>query len=191
MNENRTPNEKAPQQPVNWPLIVCHFAGLPLELVFHDVRTFGVRAVGPKLGGALLLMFLFAASHSHESGMPLGIFMLAVLLLGITAQIITWVRQWGGEKTHSRYTGRPYAAWLWPRSEVTIKRLEPVAALLAGFGIHHLNRGLGAFVMTAAVGLGITVSIQYRSIWTRALDMNDAIIEQSMSAERVRVMQRR
>jgi hypothetical protein len=167
-------------------------AGLPLELVLHNVRTFGVRSVGPRAGGAVLLMLLFVAFHPGENVRPLTCFTIAVIPLSITAQIIATVRHWRGEQMHSRYNGTPYAMWLLPRwSEVAIKRLEPFIALIVGCGIHHFNHPLGAFVITAAISLGIRVGIEHRGNWTRSMDMNDAIIEQTMAMEDAHKLQRR
>ena len=192
MNQQRTNNEKPPGQVVNWPLIVCHMAGLPLELSLHNANTFGVRSVGPRAGGAVLLMFLFVAFHPGENVLPLICFMIAVIPLSIFAQISATVRHWRGERILSRYNGRPYVMWLLPHvNEVTIKRLEPFVALVAGCVIHHFNHTLGAFLITAAFSLGVRIGIEHHVNWTRSMDMNDAIIEQTMAMEGIRKLQRR
>jgi hypothetical protein len=186
MNQ-RQPNNAPPSgSNTNWPLIFCLFSGLPLELVLHDVRTFGVRSVGPRAGGAALVMFVFVCCHPHDDQRPLTCFMIAAIVLSIVAQIIASIRYYRGGRELSRYNGTPYAVWLFPRSEVAIKRLEPVVALLIGGAIHHFNHPLGAFLITAAFCQGIRVGLDRIGRRTRDLDMNDALVEQQMAMEDVR-----
>jgi hypothetical protein len=190
---HRQKNNAMPEGPVvNWPLIVCHFLALPPELVLHKVTSFGVRSVAPRIGGALLLMFLFVAFHPGENCLPLICFMIAVIALGLVAQISALLRKWRGEQGHSRYSGRPYAMWLAPFvSEMAIKRLEPFVVLMAGWGIHHINHPLGSFLIAAAVGLGVRIGSEHRGNYARVMDMNDALIEQRIAMNNLRNMQRR
>ena len=191
MNEQHN-NAKPPGQMVNWPLIACHFLSLPVELLLHNVKTFGIRSIGPRAGGAVVIMFLFAAFHPGENCWPLGCFMVAVVALSIVAGISAMLRQLRGEMSHSRYTGTPYALRLLPRwSEVTIKRLEPFLVWGAGGMIHHFNHPLGSFLIAAAVGLGVKVGLEYQGIRTRHLDMNDALISHRISMKEVRSVARR
>ncbi len=72
MNQGQN-NTAKPQAPVvNWPLILCLSAALPIELLLHDLRTFGVRSISPRAVAALLLMFLFAGFHPNENCVPLS-----------------------------------------------------------------------------------------------------------------------
>jgi hypothetical protein len=177
---------------VNWPLILCYVAGLPIELVLHNVRTFGTRSVGPRIVMALLLMLVFVWSHPQDDCRPLISFLIAVVPLSIIAQVSAMLRQWRGERTHTRYNGRPYLMWILPWcGEVTIKRLEPFVMLVVGWGVHIFNHPLGAFLITAALGLGVRVGIEHRVNCARAMDVNDSIIEQTIAADTVRRMQRR
>jgi hypothetical protein len=47
VNQRPKSNEKPPGEVVNWPVIACYSVGLPLELLLHNVMTFGARSVGP------------------------------------------------------------------------------------------------------------------------------------------------
>lgn len=189
MNKQQENNGKPP---VNGLLIACHFVSLPVELLLHNVKTFGIRSVGPRIGGALLLMFLFVAFHPDENCRFLVGFMIAVAALGSVAQISAMMRQRRGQASHSRYAGRPYLMWALPNwSEITIKRLEPIVIWAAGGVIHHFNHPLGSFLIASAVGLGIKVGAEYRGMRARSLDISDALISQKISIERVRNGQRR
>lgn len=177
--------------PVNWPLIACHFAGLPLELALHDTRTFGIRSVSPRTLGAVLIMFGFVACHPNDDCRPLAYFMVAVILLSIIAYTLAMIRTWRGIKSHTRYNGRPYLTWILPFSEITVKRLEPFLGLMGGWIIHRFNQPLGSFVLASALALWIKVGLENFGSRARALDINDALVEQNMALESVRKMQRR
>jgi len=180
-------NTAKPQGPVvNWPLIICLSAALTIELVLHDVRTFGVRYIGPRAVAAVLVMFVFAGFHPDENCTPLTILMVATIALSVVGQIIASIRQWRGVAVHSRYGGRPYLARVLPFSEVTIKRLEPLLAFGAGWAMYAFNPPLGSFVVTSAICLAIRIGIERIGSKERALNMNDAMIEQTMALESVR-----
>jgi hypothetical protein len=190
MNQNN--NQQSPQPVVNWPLLVINCGAVPLELVMHKVRTFGIRSIAPRAGGAVLLMWIFVVFHHDENCIPLLCYAGLVVLLSIIAQISALVRYWHGERIHTKYDGEPYLAWVLPRwNEQTIKRLEPFLAIFAGCVIHHFNHGLGSFVITAAICQGIRVGSEYYGKRTSSMDMNDAIIEQTMAAQEFRGIRRR
>jgi len=187
MKQQQANSVKPPEQVVNWPLIICQYLALPLELLLHNVLSFGVRSVGPRAVPALLAMFFFVASHPNDNCQPLERFMVVIIALSVIAHISALIRRWRGARTHTRYNGRPYVLRLLSRwNETTIKRLEPIAAFLVGFGIHHFNHPLGAFVMTSAVGFAFSVGVAYGVFSTRSMDMNDAIIEQTLVVENAR-----
>jgi len=180
-------NAAKPEGPVvNWLLILCLSAALPIELLLHDLRTFGVRYIGPRAMAAVLVMFLFAGFHPDENCTPLSILMVTTIGLSVVGQIIAIIRRWRGVAVHSRYGGRPYVAKLVPCSEVTIKRLEPLLAFGAGWAIHVFNHPLGSFVVAAAICVAIRVCIDRIGSGERALNMNDAMIEQTMALESLR-----
>jgi hypothetical protein len=56
---------------------------------------------------------------------------------------------------------------------------------------HHFNHALGSFLIAAAVGLGITVGIEYRGLRARHLDLNDSLISQRITMQGVRNAPRR
>jgi hypothetical protein len=182
-DKNRTPRKP----PLVTPMDALGFAALPLELLLHRLRSFGVRSVGPRASASVLIMILFVVFHSNDNCRPLTLFLVAVIPLSIVAQISATIRTRRGERLHSKYNGRPRIMVLVPRwNEITVKRLEPFVALLIGWAIHSVNHPLGAFVMTSAICLGLITAASYTADHTRALDLNDAIIEQETAAESLR-----
>jgi len=183
-------NKFAPKQsPVNWPVIVCMSASLPIELLFHDFRTFGVRSIGARVAPAVLLMFVFAGFDANENSLPLFGLIIATVLLTVIAQICCRFRNRRGFNLHSRYSGRPYATKLVNWSETNIKRLEPLLACGIGCIVHVcFNHPLGSFLIVAAICMWITVGIDRMVSGDRALDMNDQMIEQRVAMENLRDM---
>jgi hypothetical protein len=131
-------------------------------------------------------MFLFVGFHPNDNGAPLFCFMIAIILLSIIAQIIAMVRRRRGAPCHSRYNGRPYLICLLRCSEATIKRWEPLIALMSGWVLHRFNHPLGSFLITAAFSLAIKVGLERIGIRERALDTSDALVEQTLAMESVR-----
>ena len=186
MNRQQTSAANPSGPVVNWPLIVCLSAALPIELALHDLRTFGVRSVPPRAAGAALLMFLFMAFHQNDNGAPLFCYMIAVILLSVIAQIIATVRLRRGAMCHSRYNGQPYLMWLLPWSEATIKRLEPFIPFTLGWCLHRFNHPLGSFLIAGAICLAITVALERIGNRERKLDINDALVSQTIALRSMR-----
>jgi hypothetical protein len=186
MNSQQNNAAKPPGQVVNWPLIACLCAILPIELVLHDLRTFGVRSISPRAAGSALLMFLFVGFHPNDNGAPLFCFMIAIILLSIVAKIIAMVRRRRGVICHTRYNGRPYLMKLLPWSETTIKQWEPLIALMSGWFLHRFNHPLGSFVIMGAFCLAVKVGLERVGIRERVLDTSDALVEQTWAMESVR-----
>jgi hypothetical protein len=184
MNQRQTNNAQPAGPVVDWPVIVFMSAGLPIELIFHDIRTFGVRSIGSRATIALLMMALFVGFHPNDNPAPLGFFMLGTVLLSVLAFAIGKIQQWRGVPIHSRYTGRPYLMWfLRFLSESTVKRIEPLIVFVFGVVIHCVNSPLGSFLMVASVCLGLRVMFERIRRNEQALDINDALIEQSSALQ--------
>jgi hypothetical protein len=103
------------------------------------------------------------------------------------ALIRCWRRQNNG---HSQYSGTPHLGRLlsgW--KDENIKKLEALAVILLGYGVHCLNRPLGDYLMLAAALMfmrAYNLVVQQRDA---AIQMNDRAIEQRQVAERFREMQ--
>lgn len=185
MNQKQMSNTQPTGPVVDWPVIFCMSAGLPIELVLHDIRTFGVRSIGSRATIALLLMAVFVGFHPNDNAAPLGFVMVGTVALSLLAFAIAKIRQWRGARVHSRYNGRPYLMWLSPFSESTVKRIEPLMAFAIGWMIYCVNHPLGSFLVLASICQGIRVMLERIRNSEQALDINDALIEQSNSLETV------
>jgi hypothetical protein len=180
-----------PEQGVNFVEMFVSFAALPVELLLHNPFTFGVRSAGARGAGAVLLMYAFGMFYTVDNRMPLFVLMIATAILCVVAQVSAMVRQGRGECCHSRYNGRPYAMAFLPISELRMKRIEPSLVLGLGWVVHHWNHPLGSFVMTSAFCQGFRMVAEFIFTRTRALDLNDALAEQTVAMQSVRRTRRR
>jgi hypothetical protein len=163
---------------------------LTVEVFLH--RGFGSRYVGYGLVGTVVI-FVFSLFFAGQDIRPLFCFLVAYGVLWLIATAGTLIRRWRGKAmVHSRYTGFPFLCRLLPNwKEENVKHLEALAMILLGYGIHHLNRPLGDYLMMAAALVflrGYNLAAQQRD---RAVEMNDSVIEQQLVAERFRDMQER
>ena len=79
MRQEQNNPDNRPQ--TNWLLIGILSAGLPIELVLHDIRTFGVRSIGPRAVFALLIMIVFSGLFPNEDGRPISAFIVLTFVL--------------------------------------------------------------------------------------------------------------
>jgi hypothetical protein len=186
MAPQKDSNAKPRNRPLLRPMDVVGFAALPMELLLHKPQSFGVRSVGPRAGGAVVLTLLFLAFHPNDDCVPLALFLIAIIASSILAHVSAIVRLRNGESIHSRYNGRPYLLRLLPFSEMTVKRLEAPLALIMSCFFCAVNRPLGEYLIISAGALAIITGGNYMADRTRALDLNDSVIEQKIAAEKVR-----
>jgi hypothetical protein len=163
---------------------------LTIEVFLH--RGFGSRYVGCGFMGVVVI-FIFAMLFPPLDVFPLYCYMMAYGVLWLIATVSMLIRCWGGrDKVHSKYTGRPYLWRLLPNwKEVNVKQLEAFAVIVLGYGVHHLSRPLGDYLMIAASIVflrGYNMALQQR---TRAIELNDMVIEERLVADRFHDMQER
>jgi hypothetical protein len=170
----------------NWTALLCCSAALPLELLLHDVSSFGTRTVPSRFLGAALIMYVVIVGYQHSNGAPLACLVGMTMVLSLLAQVCAVIRKLRGGICHTRYNGKPYISILFPRSERIVKRLEPPIALVLGIFIHAINPPLGTFLIISAVCLGLVVAGQNASISGRSDDIQDALIDQMASMKSVR-----
>ena len=193
--QQRTQNPQ-PQSPENGQLLACLVEGiaraiaLTVEVFLH--RGFGCRYVGCGMMGTGII-FVFAEFFPTEDPRPILCFLIAYAVLWLIATVGVLIRHWrGNDPVHSRYTGRPYLWHLLPGwKEENVKHLEALAVILLGYGVHFLNRPLGDYLMFAASLVflrGYNLAATRRS---RAVEMNDSVIDQRLVAQRFRDMQER
>jgi hypothetical protein len=112
-------------------------------------------------------------------------------ILWLIACINALIRRWRKmERVHSRYGGRPHLCRLLPGwQEIHVKMVEAVLVLGIGFAIHLLNRPLGDYLMLAGVFVLVRGYCVASALRERAVELNDAVIEQREIAEHFRQMQ--
>lgn len=154
-------------------------------------RNFGARYVGTQAALAVPLMFFFSIFFPHDDPRPLLWFLGAYLLMCFRARIEGLRRRRRGEdREHSYYNGWPRLADAAAKpDERKIKRIvEPALLLAVGYLVWECTRPLGTFLMLAAGSLFLVSLLTEQYERVRAMDMNDAVIEQRQLAERFREM---
>jgi len=167
---------------------VARSISLTVEVFLH--KRFGPRYIGCGFFGVLIILF-FTMWFPPQTIVPLEWFAIAYgvwwLVAAINAAIRFFRKQ---DKMHTRYNGYPYLWRLLPRwQETSAKYLEALLAILLGYGVHHLNKPLGDYLMLAASFVLLRAYGSDSEQRTKALDLNDSVIEQRMIAERFRAMQ--
>jgi hypothetical protein len=161
---------------------------LSVEAFLH--RGFGSSYIGCGLG-AFLVMYVFSTFFQGDDLRPMAIFAglygIVWLIAGINALIRRWRKM---ERVHSRYNGRPHLCRLLPGwQELNVKHLESLLVLFVGFVIWILNRPLGDYLMMAGVFVLVRGYFVASALRDRAVELNNAVIEQREIAEQFRQMQ--
>ena len=170
---------------------VCQILAITVEVFLH--RGFGERYLGLSAALAIPMILIFSMFFPPSTIGPLFSFLMFYLIMCVVARIGVLYRSWFGKETiHSRYTGSPYLMLLFPRwREITVKRIEAVMVLGAGYAIYRDSVALGAYLMTAALGMFLSLFFSEVYSRSRAQDMKDAVIDQTLITERFRKMQDR
>ena len=128
----------------------------------------------------------------EENPEGLWYFWLLYLLMQLRARIESARMIARGEYVHTHYNGWPRVARFFPKmNELKIKgSMEPVITIVIGAALLSVSVPLGSYLIFAGLSLGVTHGVIQSVDRARALDMNDAFIEQQQSAERFRAMQR-
>ena len=191
MKPQQMDKQAPPPQGVNYADMAIAFIALVPELLLHDPRTFGVRSVAPRGGGAVVATYVFALFYTYDDKTPLIALSLVTAILAICAYISAKLHESRGQYCHSRYNGRPWLVRIFPISEARAKRAEPLLIVMAGWALHHWNCPLGSFVITAGFCYGFRVVLEYLGTRTRVLDFNDALAEQSVAMQAMKRVRRR
>lgn len=161
---------------------------LSVEVFLH--RSFGSAYVSSGVA-AFVLMFLFTVFIPLANPQPMMVFASFYGVLWLFAVLNVLIRRLRKkEYVHSEYSGRPYLCRLLPSwKESSVKHLESLVVLLIAYGIHAVTRTLGDYLLVAGIfvllrSYGIAVAKRQR-----AVEMNDAVIEQREVAEAFRQMQ--
>lgn len=174
---------------VNIIAFVAGMLAVSLEVFLHRSRTFGERYVGVQGAMVVLAVPLFGSLWPDEDLRPLFLFLLAFLFMCLLIRVSVLKRRFfGGLSGHTRYTGTPrIMPWVRGMSERTVKViLEPAIAFFSGAFLLAVNQPLGSYLMLAALGMFVSVNFDVGYDRVRAMDMNDAMLEQQDLATRLR-----
>jgi hypothetical protein len=171
---------------LSWVHFIARALAMSVELFLHRGGSFGQRYLGPQGLVAAAIMFVFPVFWPQSDPMPLMWMLITYLALWMLAKgRIAARRAKGDTEVHSYYTGRPrLMRSTGGRGEIRIKRtLEPALVMVTGMVVLGVNEPLGAYLLLAGVGLGISVNASLQQERMRALDMQDALMEQRWITE--------
>lgn len=164
------------------------------EVFLRRHGTFGERYLGARslLGAALI--FLFPVFWPDHDPAPMLGFLCVYLSACASARVgvLRRVRR-GGPQPHSLYSGTPWLMRFTGRlNEVTVKGIvEPILVFLIGAFMLPVSEPLGMFLIIASAGVMGSVQLAIGEERQRAIEMNDAYIDQREAADRLREMQDR
>ncbi len=173
---------------LGWLSFISRTAAVTVEVFLHG--RFGERYIGLEAASALILIPVFGMFWPGYDLLPLMQFMGMYLVMCLLARISVTARALRGDREHSRYTGYPHLLRMFPLlPEEAVKRfVEPIFVICAGAFAIEFSEPLGNYLIFAAVCLFISTNLDDMRTRSCALDLNDAVIEQQVAADRFRKM---
>lgn len=170
---------------MNFATWLAHLLSLPLTVLLH--WGLGERAIGiPGLVVIPMLILYGTLLSGRGSWTIVVILWLYILMCGVWRFYAVYRRRLK-IPVHSRYDGRPWLHHLAPnRSELTIKRIEPLIVFLVGVATLWVNLPLAGFFIASAIGQALSIGIIEAMNHAKMLDQQDALIEQEQLAARSR-----
>ncbi len=180
----------SPQMGANWLLFVVHAWAVSIEVFLH--RGIGERYVGAQGAAVLLLVPVYCLGWEGYDLAPMMYFLAAYLVMCLLARLEVIARRRRGEYGHSQYTGRPLIMRLFPGwDEVKVKaNTEPLLVVIIGCLTFALSPPLCFYLIIAAICLAAKTNGEAVLEHQFTLDLNDAVIEQEVRAERFRDIHR-
>jgi len=166
-------------------IVELAISGWALSMEVWLRHGFGSRYIGIQGITVIPIIIGFSMLFEGHDIRPLYYFLLGYLgMVGFRrAQMVIRVRK--GERNHSRYSGTPGLMPRW--SEITVKKyVEPIFTFFTGIVICQFNAPLGAYVFIGGFMLMLAISSAERWTRQRVREMNDAVSEQEVIAERFR-----
>lgn len=141
----------------------------------HTNAVLGVMMMTGGMGALLLLMLFSGFFNQPDSGLPLGVFLGAALLLSMLHRAVAFIRAWLKAPEPAMFPGKAWLALLLPVHPRWVYILiEPGLAFAIGFGLSRLNWPLGLWVMLASAMLAATGFVDVKTHLFSVLDARDA-----------------
>lgn len=191
MNRDQPTSNPDPTKAVLGALnFACRSMAATVEVFLHKSRSFGERYLGLQAAAGVRCLFFYTAFWRYGDIRPVLGFLVLYLVALAMARFGIMSRVRGGEEVHSFYTGAPrIMRWMRGMSEETVKRIvEPMLVFLIGVFVMQANDPLGTYLMLASFALFATGNLAAGFDRMRAMDMNDAYLEQRNVAEQFREM---
>ncbi len=165
-----------------WLAFITQTLAVSVEVLLH--RRMGSRSVHIRGFAAFLLIPIWTAFFPHDNLTPMYCFWL-LFILGCARQRLSSLR---GDRGHSRYTGEPSLQRLFPKcGEIVVKKtIEPLFVIVAGLFCLDLSQALGSYLITAGIGLGVSVGLGEAVNKAKVRELNDARLEQQSVIDRFR-----
>jgi hypothetical protein len=172
-------------------IFLARCGAVSMEVFLH--RSIGCRYLGLQAAAAMLLIPGFGLFWPADDQGPLMCLLAAYLFMCLAARMDMAAQRRRGTEEHSLYGGYPWLMKLCPKaSEEAVKRfIEPLLVLMAAGLTSDFNQPLSNYFLFAAICLFVSANLNALWFRTRAVELNDAVIEQQVVAERFRQMQRR
>lgn len=172
-------------------IAIMQTVGRILELPFRWPGTAGEKHWSGHAALSLVIMFVAITLIDGQATTPLQSqvpwWQSPAVVAGIVAIGLLIVHKSrekklkdGGYEVHSGYSGRSILDWGGtPESEMRAKgNMEPALAFILGAACLTFSYGLGVWMMIAAVGMGISVSVARMGLEARRRAVKDAMLDQ-------------
>lgn len=133
-------------------------------------------------GASLTFIFVIGIASfflgSDYDNYIVGLFLLGFVVISLLHLAIAKQRSREGRRWHSRYNGTSYLAFLSPENVFFVQRyVEPILAILVGFGLLFFNKPLGFWFIFAGFSIAATEQIAAQRFRNKMLDAIDSQIE--------------
>jgi len=168
---------------VTW---LAHILSLPLNVFLH--RGLGERAIGIPGVVVIPVLILYGTLLTGRGAWTIVVVLwLYIIMCAVWRFYAVYRRRRLKIPVHSRYGGRPWLQDLMPnRTELTVKRIEPLIVFLFGLATLWVNLPLAGFLVASAIGQALSIAITEAMNHAKMLDQQDALIEQEQLAARSR-----
>lgn len=180
------PSQNSPVDALNIVLLFLRAWATSLEVFLH--RDFGARYLGLQAAMVIVLIPLYCTACAGEDIRPMFGLLAAYFAMCVVNRLSSLGRNAQVAANHSFYTGYPRLMRVLPwLSEMTVKKFaEPLLVFVAGVFVCAVSPALGVYLILGAFALMGSVMAVEDAQRLRAVEMNDAVIEQQIVAERFR-----